>query len=133
MRKRNTHLHSEKEKGVFSNFLGVYEPTQSSIVPEDIVNTIDKNENYSGIEIEVTLTGIRVVLKEQYNLLLKESLEQNMELSLPLISFECTTTTHISFPTGSSSDRTYGLYNTLLYNTEKVCQRTVSIEPLILK
>ena len=133
MRKRNTHLHSEKEKGVFSNFLGVYEPTQSSIVPEDIVNTIDKNENYSGIEIEVTLTGIRVVLKEQYNLLLKESLEQNMELSLPLISFECTTTTQISFPTGTSSDRTYGLYNTLLYNTEKVCQRTVSIEPLILK
>lgn len=133
MQKRNIHTHSEKEKGVFSNFLGEYEPTQLKTVFDDIVHTSEKNENYSGIEIDVSFSGIRVVLKEQYNLLLKESLEQNMELCLPLISFECTTVTQISFPTDVGTDRTYGLYNTLLYNTEKICQRTVSIEPLILK
>ena len=92
-------------------------------------------ENCSGIDILISKSGIRVVLKEQYNLLLKESLEQNMELCLPLISFECTTTTNITFPSNDVHENCfiYDLYNKLVYHTENICRRTISIEPIIFK
>ena len=90
-----------------------------------------REKSYSGIEIAISSSGVRVVLKEQYNLLLKESLEQNMELSLPLISFECTTTTHINYP--HTNYCTSDLYQKLLYNTENICRRNITIEPIIFR
>lgn len=119
-----------KDEGVFGNLLSMYGGGgEGKEIDDD--NILTKDKNYSGIAINISEGGICVVLKEQYDLLLKESLEQNMELSLPLISFECTTTTRIDFPSHANSNRTYELYCKLLYNTEKICQRTVCIEPFM--
>lgn len=124
--------HRADEEGVFSNFLGTYNPSEIKNKKALEILSRKKHENCSGIEISILLSGIRVVLKEQYNLFVKDSVEQSMELSLPLISFECTTTTDIIFPSNNDANRTYELYNKLLYNTERVCQRRISIEPMIL-
>ena len=121
-----------KDEGIFGNLLSMYGGGgEGKEVDDDII--LSKEKNYSGIAINISEGGICVVLKEQYNLLLKESLEQNMELSLPLISFECTTTTRIDFPSHANTNRTYELYCKLLYNTEKICQRTICIEPFMSK
>ena len=99
------------------------------------IKNLNSVENCSGIDISISKSGIRVVLKEQYNLLLKESLEQNMELCLPLISFECTTTTNISFLSNDINENCfiYDLYSKLVYNAENICRRTITIEPIIFK
>lgn len=121
-----------KDEGIFGNILSMYGGgAEGKEIDDD--NILSKEKNYSGIAINISEGGICVVLKEQYNLLLKESLEQNMELSLPLISFECTTTTRIDFPSHANTNRTYELYCKLLYNTEKICQRTICIEPFMSK
>jgi hypothetical protein len=93
-------------------------------------HTSTQEENFSGIKIAISLNGINVVMKEQYNLFVKESIEQNMELSLPLISFECTTETNILLPPNLKNSEEI-FYNKLLYNVEKVCRRYVTIEPFI--
>jgi hypothetical protein len=121
-----------KDEGIFGNLLSMYGGGGEGKEIDD-GNILSKEKNYSGIAINISEGGICVVLKEQYNLLLKESLEQNMELSLPLISFECTTTTRIDFPSHANTNRTYELYCKLLYNTEKICQRTICIEPFMSK
>jgi hypothetical protein len=121
-----------KDEGIFGNILSMYGGGGDGKETDDD-NILSKEKNYSGIAINISEGGICVVLKEQYNLLLKESLEQNMELSLPLISFECTTTTRIDFPSHANTNRTYELYCKLLYNTEKICQRTICIEPFMSK
>ena len=51
----------------------------------------------SSIRIVVAPAGVTVSVKEQYDLFLQDSVEVNMEASVPLISFECTTKTLISF------------------------------------
>jgi hypothetical protein len=91
-----------------------------------------QEENFSGIKITISLNGINVVMKEQYDLFVKESIEQNMELSLPLISFECTTETNIFLPPNLKNSEEI-FYNKLLYNVEKVCRRCITIEPFISK
>lgn len=93
-------------------------------------HTSTQEENFNGIKIVISLNGINVVMKEQYNLYVKESIEQNMELSLPLISFECTTETNILLPPNLKNSEEI-FYNKLLYNVEKVCRRFVTIEPFI--
>lgn len=121
------HLHTEENRSQGSH------PEENRLSLEEETKEKEKAENYSGIEISISSSGVRVVLKEHYNLLLKESLEQNMELLMPLISFECTTTTHIIFPTHNVSTCMFELYNNLLYNCGNICRRTVTIEPLIFK
>ena len=135
MPKQKASTEKHKDEGIFGNFLSMYGGTggiaEGKTIDDD--NSQIKEKSYSGIAINISEGGICVVLKEQYNLLLKESLEQNMELSLPLISFECTTTTRIDFPSHANTNRTYELYCKLLYNTEKICQRTICIEPFMSK
>jgi hypothetical protein len=113
----------------------------NSSVRSEEEDTTEKSETETpeisgGIRVSISSTGIKITLKEQYNLFLKHSIEQNMELTLPLISFECTTTTQISFTTSNpnpSPNPTQDIYDKLLYNAENFCHRTISIEPFIHK
>jgi hypothetical protein len=62
----------------------------------------------SSIRIAVAPAGVTVAVKEQYDLFLQDSVEVNMEASVPLISFECTTKTLISFRPADLTDTRYG-------------------------
>jgi hypothetical protein len=108
-------------------------------------NGVDEGD----VQIAITTSGIKVVVKERYQLFSAYDLETCCDLSTlqPLMGFECTTTTllilsseriaqipldlqNISSSAGfQQHEKAYRLFQLLVTNPQQICHRAVSIEP----
>lgn len=109
------------------------------------------NKEDGDVQIAITTSGIKVVVKERYQLFSAYDLETCCDLSTlqPLMCFECTTTTllilsseriaqipldlqNISSSAGfQQHEKAYRLFQLLVTNPQQICHRAVSIEPLL--
>lgn len=119
--------------------------------PRGSTRSACSNKDDGDVQIAITTSGIKVVVKERYQLFSAFDLEACCDLRelQPLMCFECTTTTllilsseriaqipldlhNISNASGFQlHEKAYRLFQLLITNPQQICQRAISIEPLL--
>lgn len=122
---------------------GVVSPTAASPQPQKAKPEVDAT-------IAVLASGVKVTLRERYNLFVSEEMARCVDTSKlrPLMRFECTTTTLLILDTEQTQGETDAhslrmktleekraacghLFQTIISNPEHICHRAVTIEPFL--